>query len=694
MKQLRIFASAVLALFLLGATCARPNDTPQERIAALRGFGSADEFKAYLVDQAQASYQRSGGLFGFSLLGLVPEANVATDAAAPSAGAASDNASAGTGDPFSTTNIQEAGVDESDVVKNDDQYIYVLSGNTIHIVQANPPTGLAEASKIDIEANGDSLYLSGDRLVALSRRAIYHFHDMGFVFPAPASQADVALSNQGPSSDGGVESLVGGPLNDGVQTTVTVINIADPAAPVIEATLRFEGNLAGSRLIGNLLHLVLTTIPRLPDDPTLTTLEAMPLEDWIPDYELIAADGSTRSGDIADWQSFFRPENPDGYGMTIVVTLDIQSPTTPFKSTGISADAGVIYVSPAALYVTNTKYDYQSGVSRSDTVIHKLAFTADGTAYGGSGLVPGRLLNQYSLGEFEGWLRVATTVTEFGANSSRQDNSVYILEQSPGSDEVAPSLVTVGKIEGIAPGEQLYSARFVGNRGFLVTFQRVDPLFTLDLSDPANPRVVGELKVPGYSDHIQLLDENHLLTIGKDAQDAGSFAWIQGLQLSIFDVTDPADPVLLHKELIGGRGTSSEANYNPKALNYFASANALAFPADVYTSAGGGASWGNHEFTGLYVYRVTVEDGFQFLGRIASDEDLSPSGCFYRYNGLTRGVFIGNTVYCVTERDVKAASLDAVDAIIGQATLSKPPELIEDCFLMPQIVLPGGAGLR
>ena len=131
-------------------------------------------------------------------------------------------------------------------------------------------------------------------------------------------------------------------------------------------------------------------------------------------------------------------------------------------------------------------------------------------------------------------------------------------------------LVIFGRLEGIAPGEQIYSARFIGSRGFLVTFKKVDPLFTFDLTDPADPQVVGELKVPGYSDYIHPLGENHLLTIGKYAVEDGDMVWYQGVQISVFDVTDFADPVQVDVEIVGDRGTESEALENPHAFNYFA----------------------------------------------------------------------------------------------------------------------------
>lgn len=662
-----------------GATCIpEPEPTDTARVAGLRGFESPEDLRTYLVEQAT---RENGGFSPFPLFflgGAAPPMSPSPTREGDLANSAEDAAGGASSDGYSTTNIQEAGVDESDVVKNDGQNIYVLDGTTIHVVQAAPAESLAEISTVELTTPGDSLYLSGTRLVALSRRYSYYLYDSG---PALV-QADT------PVSDSSLPPI-GGDFADGSETTVTVIDVSNPAAPVVEATVKFEGDLAQSRLIGSKLHVIMTTWPRLPDTPTPLAIDAMTLDDWIPDYEVVAADGSVRSGDVVTWQQFFRPEDPESYAITTVVTLDINDPNAPFASTAISANAGVIYASTAALYITDTDYDYDFGSSRTDTIVHKLAFTESGTVYEGSGLVPGRLLNQYSLGEHDGYLRMATTVETFGAGDFSRANAVYVLAASAGA------LNIVGRVEGIAPNEEIYAARFLGNRGFLVTFERVDPLFTLDLSDPTRPRIVGELKVPGYSDHIQLLDENHLLTVGKDAQEVGDFAWVQGVQLSIFDVTDPAAPTLLHKAVIGGRGTSSEANYNPKAFNYFAPAQAVAFPIELYEGDTTGPEYGQYAFTGLLVYRATVADGFAELGRISSIEGVSQRGCLLGYYGFTRGVFISDNIYAATQRGVKAAPLSAVGTIIGQATFGTAEPPSENCYFEPlDFFLPPGSGLR
>ncbi len=701
MRRLSIIGCCGMVLALLGTSCPFAADfDPKARVARLRAFGSEDELREYLVEQVQVNMTspRSGGGSIFDFLGGVS----ASDGQAPTADGAEDADSGAAGessDGFSTTNIQESGVDESDIVKNDGDTLYVLDGNTIHVVAALPPDAVAEIATVDIAPSGDSLYLRGDTLIALSREYSYVYYDFGGPVGAePAGDTgDAGVATDGvaaPDEGGGTSTgvdVIGGPWFDGVQTTVTFIDVADPASPAVSATVKLEGDLISSRLIDNRLHVVLTSYPRLPDDPTPVALEDMSLDEWLPDYRVEAADGSAvAEGDIVAWPDFYRPEDPDGYGITTVVTLDVDNPSAAPASTAITADAGVIYASTEALYVTDPQYSFDAFDSRTDTIVHKFRFTAAGTQYAASGLVPGRPLNQYSLGEHEDHLRLATTLDTFAADGFSSSNSVYVLAES------GTALDIVGELEDIAPGEQIYAARFIGDRGFLVTFVRVDPLFTLDLSDPANPRIAGELKVPGYSDYIHLMDENHLLTIGKDTQDAGGFAWIQGVQLSIFDVTDAANPQLLHKEVIGGRGTSSEANYNPKAFNYFAPLDALAFPIDYYGDEGDGPVFGNHEFTGLYVYRATVESGFERLGTIASSEGVAQNGCFLGYYGYTRGLFNNGHVYAVTQRGVKTASIDDVNTIVGETTFPEAQPLYEDCYYFedPVFTLPVGEGVR
>jgi hypothetical protein len=215
----------------------------------------------------------------------------------------------------------------------------------------------------------------------------------------------------------------------------------------------------------------------------------------------------------------------------------------------------------------------------------------------------------------------------------------------------------------------------MGARGVVVTFVSIDPLFTLDLSDPSDPRVVGELKVPGYSDYIHPYGEDYLITVGKDALpgEDNSFAWYQGVQLSIFDVSDLSAPVLLHKEILGDRGTATEAAHNHKAFTFWLEENLLALPIDLYEySAPPTAPWeyGDHTFSGLYVYRVSSESGFDLLGRISTQREAD-AGAEILWSPWTRGVFAEDRVYAVTHDAVRSAIIDEIEE--GAQTLYLNP---------------------
>lgn len=728
---------AIGFLFTLsGANCLDfLNNKP--RVAGLKGFSSSEELRSYFADQARNA-MRNNNRNPFPIFWGGSPMAPADMATGGDANGAEDDADSGA-DDYSGTNIQEAGVDESDLVKNNGSHIYVLDQSTVHIASASP---LAEVTTVELDSYGDSLYLYRDevtgknRLVALSQEYIYY--PMPLMMDTPVSggatesfaeTGEGSTEPSGDGSDGGGsdpsdggddgtrpddgtitspgdgddspddiddDDVVGGPWNDGSQVLVTIIDVTDPANPEIEAKIRLEGAMVSSRMIENKLHVVLTTMPRLPYDIATTELDQITLEEWLPDYEVENAVGTKQSGDVVGWENVSRPLDEQGYGLTTVVTLDVTNPTGEPVSTSIVADAGTIYASTAALYVTDTDYGWSGfwEITRTDTEIHKLSFTDTGTEYAASGLVPGRPLNQYSLGEYLDYLRIATTEDDFSGNGSGTTNSVYVLGQQ------GDALGIVGSVKDIGMGEQIYSARFVGNRGFVVTFRRTDPLFVIDLSDPTSPQMKGKLICPGYSDHIQLLDENHLLTIGKDAEPDGDWAWIKGVQLSVFDVTDMENPQLQYRETIGGRGSNSEANYNPKAFNLWKPQGAdyglLAFPIDVYDEGTSGNPWsyGEWKFSGLMVYRVSVASGFEYLGGISSVDTSEVNGCYWGYyGGYTRGVFIGTDVYSVTPNAVRMAPVDDMSTITAEVQFANADPPYDYCggWTEPEIMVPDEA---
>ena len=633
--------------------------------AGLERFASQEELLRYFRDQARLRYPvpEPPGLFDFFPTLIEPMGfdmaaggDVRSDDSAPQGGAAPEagDGNALAADDFSGTNLQEAGVDESDIVKTDGKYFYILSHGLLRIVRINTADeALAEVATLEF-AGGypDSMFLRDGEVIALTTSGGYYccydddFGDVMMDGPMPLKEEPVAPGEWRPER---------------ATVSIHLIDVSDPTAPAVTRSFDFEGSLVTSRMIRSKLHVIVSAEPYLPYGVEVGDIERMELAEWMPDYRRNAGD-ETATGDMLDWSDVYRPTNPNGYGITGVVTLDVDDPEAGFQAVAVVADAGTVYASTESLYITDTDYSWDFTSERTTTAIHKLDLTGDEVVYVASGSVKGRLLNQFSLSEYQDHLRVATTSEDQpdAPPNPLQDmfapdiwipptlsNNVYVLGVSDGD------LTVTGKIEDIAPGEEIYSARFLGTRGFLVTFVRVDPLFTLDLSDPAAPKIVGELKIPGYSDYIHPFGENHLLTIGKDADEESGL--YQGVQLSVFDVTDFANPTLLHKQLIGTRGTDSEALYNHKAFTYFAPKDLLAIPISLY-EGGGQTPWdyGAYTFAGLYVYEVTVEGGFNLRGRMSTRSQAN--GDWWGPT-FTRGIVVGDSIYAVTDESVRGAPI-------------------------------------
>jgi hypothetical protein len=275
--------------------------------------------------------------------------------------------------------------------------------------------------------------------------------------------------------------------------------------------------------------------------------------------------------------------------------------------------------------------------------------------------------------EHDGDLRIATTTSS--APSPDAHSTVTVLAEAEGA------LETVGQVDHIAPEEDIRSVRFDGDQGFIVTFKKTDPLFVLDLSNPESPAVVGELEIPGFSTYIHLMGEEHLLTIGYDADDMGDFAWFQGVRLQIFDISDPASPQLDHAEVIGTRGSTSEATTNHLAFNYFASRDLLALPMTVCEGGSGGSSYGyDMTFSGLLVYDVTVEDGFTQLGGVphaeatsGEDYDTACGNWWTDSNSaVKRSVFMEDYVFSVAPDLINVASVSALGDVLVTLDLTAP----------------------
>ncbi len=692
----RLLAVTVLLVGLTGCgvdwtTLFGWNNTGDTGEARLKQFTSESELKEYLVNQASP---RNTNVYAPVPTPADASGSMSQDNAAPTAmneGTGNVEQSSDIPD-YSTTTEQEEGVHEADIVKSDGNYLYILSDGILHIVDANPAIEMSEVSTVDIEGWGNDMYLVGDKVVILSQPDSPVF-----------AMAEQSLSSEIASFWIFEQTIV-----------VTVIDVTDRAAPAIKSRSEFDGWVNSSRMIGTKLYMVITNdlafLNRISADDVDGTTTEVELADLLPNVT-IEVDGKTEySGDVADYSEYYYPEDSDGLGFSTIVTMDIDSPQN-YTAQSVVGYPSNIYASTEALYITDTDYTYD-GTLRQTTDIYKFSFTDSGTELVASGTVPGRVLNQYSMSEYNGYLRVATTTVSSGRwlfDDSDSSNAVYVLKQNGDALELA------GKLEGLAPGESIYSARFLGDKGYLVTFEQIDPLFTLDLSDPTNPVAVGELKVPGFSTFITPLGENHLLTIGQDTNDDNGWTFAEGVRLSIFDISDFANPTLAHYEVIGETGAYSEALYNPKAFTLYTQSDLIAFPVEIYdwnyavdddgllggsvatetattnneavtdtppTETEGSTDVDepagtvidipapNNYFVGLYVYKATAENGFELIGRISTATDNEY--CYYCGPSFTRGAFIDDNVYAMTSEGVKAASVSAIETILSTVEFEQP----------------------
>ena len=324
-------------------------------------------------------------------------------------------------------------------------------------------------------------------------------------------------------------------------------------------------------------------------------------------------------------------------------------------------------------------------IAEAKTSLYKFALDNGRFQYRGRGEVPGQILNQFSMDEYQGYFRIATTRGEvWRSDASASQNNVYVLDAG---------LQITGRLEGIAPGERIYSVRFLGGRGYMVTFKKVDPLFVIDLQEPQQPKILGALKIPGYSDYLHPYDENHIIGFGKDTiemaiegspgSEQNTMAFYQGMKMALFDVSDVQHPVEKFKEIIGDRGTDSELLHNHKALLFDREKGLLAFPVTVMEvknkagafSPGSPPAYGDFTFQGAYVYNLNLEQGFTLRGRIShlDDQDYLQAGQHWYDSpkNVNRILYIDNSLYTLSQAMIKAHDLATLQE---QNTLAIPAE--------------------
>jgi hypothetical protein len=303
-----------------------------------------------------------------------------------------------------------------------------------------------------------------------------------------------------------------------------------------------------------------------------------------------------------DCREVGKPADPSGLGLVWVATIDLDTAgarTGARGSGGVVTNGGLVYSSAATLYVTTGNNPFVGGpvpivrapTSRptpvSNTAIHAFDLgPVDGATYLASGLVRGTLLNQFSMSEFRGVLRVASTTPNEGFGT-RQESAVHVLIRN------GRTLTEVSSVGGLGRNEQIYAVRFLGDLGYVVTFRQTDPLYVLDLRDPRAPKIAGELKIPGYSAYLHPMTPGYIIGVGQDATDGGRRL---GTMLQVFDVRDPYNPQQVSKLRIGG---NSEAEYDHHAFLWWPQTADAFVPNQNYDQNTG-------PFSGLVVANVTT----------------------------------------------------------------------------------------
>ena len=346
----------------------------------------------------------------------------------------------------------------------------------------------------------------------------------------------------------------------------------------------------------------------------------------------------------------------DGEQFTSVVSFDLTS-DAPASTASVQSRAGTVFASDSGLYlaVTHRKnagkgwYPFYAAADEVSDIHHfAIGKKPSDTRYSGSGIVPGHVLNQFSIDEWNGYLRVATTKGK--VPSPNVSSTISIL-----SPTRSGALTRIGAVSDLAPGEDIRAVRFDDERAYVVTFKKTDPLFVIDTFEPQRPKVLGELKIPGFSTYLHRIDPTHLMSIGFDANDHGNFAYFDGVILQMFDVTSPTDPQLMWKEKIGTRGSSSEAATNHLAFNWFAQEKLLALPMTICEGGGDGRNGNSLAFSGLLVYEVDIAKGFTRRGGIDHGKAGVSCGTWWSNasSAVKRSVFVDNLLYSIATDRMK-----------------------------------------
>ena len=653
-----MFAKRLLILVVLAAAAAAssaaPADAAKRKNVRLKAFSDCSS----LIGYGNRFAAREARPF-FPMTAPPPQTDSSSPQPQPAAGGGStEGASAAPkapqrGTDFSGTNTQEENVDEPDIVKTDGNFVYAIAGRTLHAVDVRDGATTLVGSLQMPENVWDA------EMLVLGKRAMLMWTSYSpYGDEAPTARpASASSSSSSPSYYGG-----GRP-----ETVLAEVDLTDPAAMKLIKTVTVDGRLVSSRLNGSTARVITSATPRALEVPIdqSTPPEQQQAEvkakagsrranQWLPRRvtRWDGGQGQPRAKAAVACKSVRRPKVFSGLDMVTVLTIDLSKGISPVDSDGLMTDAETVYASEKALYVATRRWlravdSWMPPPASTEppgirTQIHQFDISdAGSTKYVGSGDVTGYLLNSFSLSEHDGVLRAATTDGPMwwpGQTGPLSESSVTTLK--PAGNGL---LATVGRVGGLGKGERIYAVRFIGETGYVVTFRQTDPLYTIDVSDPAKPRVAGELKILGYSAYLHPISKNLLIGVGQDATEEGRSL---GAQLSLFDVSDPAKPTRLHQRSLG-KYAWTDAENDHHAFLYWPATKLLMLPVQY---------WGENysdSFAGAIGYGVTRDSGFDEIGRVSHEGAEYPTP-------VRRSMVIGDRVFTLSHLGLKGSRLDGL----------------------------------
>lgn len=620
-----------LSVFAGCTTQVNPGTVFPDNAASLRRMASCDDLKTRLEDSyVEMLVDNTYGYYGRG--GVFAEDDVAV---ADSAGGDGAEASAPT--DYTTTNVQEQGVDELDMIKMVDEgrLMLVAQDRGLHVVDTWPIDEARKRATVELDGFAHGLFAVGDKAVVFQW---IRGQDAGW----PGEEW---------------RSL----------TRMTVVDFSDADSPVIEREVDMDGWVADARMVDGDVYFVMNQYMEAPqeiweilwgDNPVYrpdfewdyedqdaldalreqmatairphvrAVLDAHDVQDFLPSWRTGASEDISGMYACSD---IYVPQQNTALAMLSVGSFDPNNGS--LQTTGLMSQGWTIYASKKNLYVAQTSNWWWGWSADAVSHIHKFTLRGDAPpAYTASGEVTGWMYDQFAMSEYDGFLRAVTT--DFGiwnwwgdeTDEERPDpaNNIFVLE-----DEGAGELNVVGHVGGIAPNEQVQAVRMMGEKGYVVTFERIDPLFTLDLSDPYNPIIAGELKIPGFSAYLHPLGPDHLLAVGMAGLDTGE---LTGVAVNVFDVSDMANPSLAHTHEIANPGPGwnwswSEALWDHHAFTF--GRDTLTIPVMLESYDQTSQTWDG--FSGTISFDIDTASGISEVGRVDHSDLVDDSMCLYSY---------------------------------------------------------------